>query len=64
MAIRIRQLHPSFVGEVSGIDIARALSRDQVEAIEAGMREHAVLQAIAIRFQSGRTCDIDNARSP
>jgi len=43
MAIRIRRLHPSFVGEVSGIDIARALSRDQVEAIEAGMREHAVL---------------------
>ena len=26
MAIRIRRLHPSFVGEVSGIDIARALS--------------------------------------
>jgi len=43
MAIRIRQLHPSFVGEVSGIDITRALSRDEVEAIEAGMREHAVL---------------------
>ncbi|HWM29237.1 MAG TPA: TauD/TfdA family dioxygenase, partial [Woeseiaceae bacterium] len=43
MAIRIRRLHPSFVGEVSGIDIARALSRDQVEAIEAGMHEHAVL---------------------
>ena len=43
MAIRIRRLHPSFVSEVSGIDIARALSRDEVEAIEAGMREHAVL---------------------
>jgi alpha-ketoglutarate-dependent 2,4-dichlorophenoxyacetate dioxygenase len=43
MAIRIRRLHRSFVGEVSGIDIARALSRDEVEAIEAGMREHAVL---------------------
>ena len=43
MAIRIRRLHPSFVGEVAGIDISRALSRDQVEAIQAGMLEHAVL---------------------
>ena len=43
MAIRIRRLHPSFVGEVSGIDITRARSRDEVEAIEAGMHEHAVL---------------------
>jgi alpha-ketoglutarate-dependent 2,4-dichlorophenoxyacetate dioxygenase len=39
----IRQIHPVFVGEVSGIDIARPLSRDEVAAIEAGMDRYAVL---------------------
>ena len=43
MAIRIRRAHPTFVGEVTGIDIAQALTRDEVEAIEAGMHEYAVL---------------------
>jgi len=43
MTVTIRQIHPVFVGEVSGIDIARALSREEVAAIEAGMARHAVL---------------------
>jgi alpha-ketoglutarate-dependent 2,4-dichlorophenoxyacetate dioxygenase len=32
-----------FAGEVSGVDITRPLSRDEVAAIEAGMDRHAVL---------------------
>jgi alpha-ketoglutarate-dependent 2,4-dichlorophenoxyacetate dioxygenase len=43
MAITISKVHPTFVGEVSGIDITRPLTRDQVDAIEAGMHEYAVL---------------------
>jgi len=43
MTVTIRQIHPVFVGEVSGIDIARALSREEVAAIEAGMARYAVL---------------------
>ena len=41
--MEIRQIHPVFVGEVSGIDITRPLSPAEVAAIEAGMNEHAVL---------------------
>jgi alpha-ketoglutarate-dependent 2,4-dichlorophenoxyacetate dioxygenase len=41
--ISIRQLHPVFVGEVSGADLTRPLSRDEVAAIEAGMDRYAVL---------------------
>src|SRR5262245_1342860 len=43
MAISVRQIHPVFVGEVSGIDIAKPLSPDEVSAIEAGMDRYAVL---------------------
>jgi alpha-ketoglutarate-dependent 2,4-dichlorophenoxyacetate dioxygenase len=43
MAVSIRQIHPVFVGEVSGVDLRRPLSRDEVAAIEAGMDRHAVL---------------------
>ena len=43
MAIGIRRAHPTFVGEVSGIDITQPLNRAQVEVIEAGMHEYAVL---------------------
>jgi alpha-ketoglutarate-dependent 2,4-dichlorophenoxyacetate dioxygenase len=43
MGLSIRRIHPSFVAEVSGIDITRPLTPDQVAAIEAGMHEHAVL---------------------
>jgi alpha-ketoglutarate-dependent 2,4-dichlorophenoxyacetate dioxygenase len=43
MAVSIRQIHPVFVGEVSGIDLKKPLSRDDIAAIEAGMDRHAVL---------------------
>lgn len=39
----IRQIHPVFVGEVSGIDITRPLSPAEVAEIDAGMNAHAVL---------------------
>jgi alpha-ketoglutarate-dependent 2,4-dichlorophenoxyacetate dioxygenase len=41
--MKIRQIHPVFVGEVSDIDITRPLSPAEVAEIEAGMNEHAVL---------------------
>jgi alpha-ketoglutarate-dependent 2,4-dichlorophenoxyacetate dioxygenase len=43
MAISVRQIHPVFVGEVSGIDISKLLSPDEVSALEAGMDRYAVL---------------------
>ena len=43
MTIAIRQIHPVFVGEVSGVDLARPLGPDEVSAIEAGMDRYAVL---------------------
>ncbi len=43
MTIAIRQIHPVFVGEVSGIDITSSISREEVAAIDAGMDRYAVL---------------------
>src|SRR6202011_4837333 len=43
MGVSIRQIHPVFVGEVSGVDLRQPLSRDEVTAIEAGMDRYAVL---------------------
>jgi alpha-ketoglutarate-dependent 2,4-dichlorophenoxyacetate dioxygenase len=43
MPVTIRKLHPVFVGEVTGVDLSRPLSREDATAIEAGMDEHAVL---------------------
>ena len=43
MTVSIRQIHPVFVGEVSGVDLIRPLSRDEAAAIEAGMDRYAVL---------------------
>jgi alpha-ketoglutarate-dependent 2,4-dichlorophenoxyacetate dioxygenase len=43
MSIAIRQIHPVFVGEVSGIDISKPLSPDEVAAIDEGMVRYAVL---------------------
>jgi len=43
MIIAIDSMHLDFAGEVSGIDIRRPLSRDEVAAIEAGMDRYAVL---------------------
>jgi alpha-ketoglutarate-dependent 2,4-dichlorophenoxyacetate dioxygenase len=43
MTISIRLLQAVFAGEVSGLDIARPLGREEVAAIEAGMDRYAVL---------------------
>ncbi|WP_428483212.1 TauD/TfdA dioxygenase family protein [Rhodopila sp.] len=43
MTVSIRQIHPVFVGEVTGIDCSKPLSSGDVAAIEAGMDHHAVL---------------------
>jgi alpha-ketoglutarate-dependent 2,4-dichlorophenoxyacetate dioxygenase len=43
MGPSIRQIHPVFVGEVSGVDISKPLSKAEVAAIEAGMDRYAVL---------------------
>jgi alpha-ketoglutarate-dependent 2,4-dichlorophenoxyacetate dioxygenase len=43
MAISIRQIHPVFVGEVSGVDLRRPLTGEEAAAIEAGMDRYAVL---------------------
>ena len=43
MPIAIRQLHPVFAGEVSGIDCREPLRPEEIAAIHAGMNEYAVL---------------------
>jgi alpha-ketoglutarate-dependent 2,4-dichlorophenoxyacetate dioxygenase len=43
MALHIRPIHPAFAGEVSGVDITRPISREDVAAIDTGMDRHAVL---------------------
>jgi alpha-ketoglutarate-dependent 2,4-dichlorophenoxyacetate dioxygenase len=43
VSVSIRQAHPVFVGEVSGIDIREPLTSSDVAAIEAGMDRYAVL---------------------
>jgi alpha-ketoglutarate-dependent 2,4-dichlorophenoxyacetate dioxygenase len=43
MSVSIRQIHPVFVGEVSGVDLRQPLAREEVAAIEAGMDRYAVL---------------------
>ena len=39
----IRQLHPVFVGEVSGVDLRKPLSPQTVAAIHAGMDQYGIL---------------------
>jgi alpha-ketoglutarate-dependent 2,4-dichlorophenoxyacetate dioxygenase len=43
MTVSICQIHPVFVGEVTGVDCSKPLSRDDVTAIDAGMDQYAVL---------------------
>ena len=43
MSITIRPVTPSFIGEVSGVDLRAPLSQQEVAAIEAGMDRYAVL---------------------
>src|SRR3954471_4046552 len=43
MTVTIRQLHPHFVGEVSGLDLRKPLTPQQAAEVEAGMDKYAVL---------------------
>src|SRR5947199_6114940 len=43
MSISIRQLHPHFFGEVTGVDLRKPLTRQEAIEIEAGMDKYAVL---------------------
>jgi alpha-ketoglutarate-dependent 2,4-dichlorophenoxyacetate dioxygenase len=43
MAATIRQVHPHFVGEVSGLDLRKPLTSEEAVAVEAGMDRYAVL---------------------
>jgi alpha-ketoglutarate-dependent 2,4-dichlorophenoxyacetate dioxygenase len=43
MSVSIRQIHPVFVGEVSGVDCREPLNPPEIAAIEAGMDQYAVL---------------------
>jgi alpha-ketoglutarate-dependent 2,4-dichlorophenoxyacetate dioxygenase len=41
--LSIRQIHPVFVGEVTGVDLRQPLTREEAAAIDAGMDRYAVL---------------------
>ncbi len=43
MTVTIRQLHPHFFGEVSGVDLRKPLTPEEASDIEAGMDKYAVL---------------------
>src|SRR5262249_45507671 len=43
MGVTIRQIHPVFAGEVSGIDLSKPISREEAAAIDEGMNRYAVL---------------------
>ena len=43
MAIFISKLHPMFVGEVAGADLAKVMDADRFGEIQVALDEHAVL---------------------
>jgi len=43
MTLSIQQIHPVFVGDVSGVDCTRPLTDAEITAIKAGMDEYGVL---------------------
>ena len=43
MSITVKQLHPLFVGEVSGVDLAQPLSAADHDAIAAAIDSYAVV---------------------
>jgi alpha-ketoglutarate-dependent 2,4-dichlorophenoxyacetate dioxygenase len=69
MTLSIRQIHPVFVGEVRGVDLAVPLTREEAAAVDAGMDRYAVLvfrdqnitddQQMAFTLNFG---EIENAR--
>jgi alpha-ketoglutarate-dependent 2,4-dichlorophenoxyacetate dioxygenase len=69
MAVSIRQIHPVFVGEVSGVDITKPLSAEDKAALQAAIDHYAVLvfhdQKITDEQQMAFTLNfgaIENAR--
>ena len=43
MSLAIRQIHPVFVGEVSGVDLRNPLTNKEAAQIDAGMADYGVL---------------------
>ncbi len=43
MTVAIKQIHPVFAGEVSGVDLTKPLSREEAVTIEEGMNRYGVL---------------------
>jgi len=43
MAISVRQLHKHFVGEVSGLDLRKQLTRDEAAEVQAAIDRYGVL---------------------
>ncbi|MFM9941553.1 MAG: TauD/TfdA dioxygenase family protein [Hyphomicrobiaceae bacterium] len=43
MPLSIRQIHTHFVGEVSGVDLTKPLSKDDAAALQAGIDQYGVL---------------------
>jgi alpha-ketoglutarate-dependent 2,4-dichlorophenoxyacetate dioxygenase len=43
MTVAIKQIHPVFAGEVSGVDLTKPLSREDAIAVEEGMNRYGVL---------------------
>jgi alpha-ketoglutarate-dependent 2,4-dichlorophenoxyacetate dioxygenase len=43
MAVTVKQLHPLFVGEVSGVDLRQPLNRDEVTALNDAINKHGIL---------------------
>jgi alpha-ketoglutarate-dependent 2,4-dichlorophenoxyacetate dioxygenase len=64
MAMAIRELHPGFAGEVSGIDITRLLAADAAAAIEAALDRHAVLVFHDQRFTDEQQMDFSRHFGP
>jgi alpha-ketoglutarate-dependent 2,4-dichlorophenoxyacetate dioxygenase len=43
MAIEVKQLHPAFMGEVSGVDLREPLTQDQVDTLNTAINRFGVL---------------------
>ncbi len=43
MPLSVRQIHPVFVGEVSGVDLTKPLSKDDVAILQRAIDQYAVL---------------------
>ncbi len=64
MPITMRQVGPCFAAEVDGLDLGKPLSRDEIDAVHAGMDRYAVLvfhdQKITDEQQLAFFADVSN----